>query len=56
MPGHGVQICARIPTKGYVQTGAHTWAPSTGAKSDLRPLFPGVLPLARHSAVDNFPS
>ena len=22
VPGHGAQICARAPTKGYVQTGA----------------------------------
>ena len=28
MPGHGAQICAQAPTKGYVQTGAR--APGTG--------------------------
>ena len=28
VPGHGVQICARAPTKGYAQTGARARAPS----------------------------
>ena len=26
MPGHGAQISARAPTKGYIQTGAHARA------------------------------
>ena len=32
MPGHGAQISAPAPTKGYVQTGA--WAPRTRTKSE----------------------
>ena len=34
VPGHGAQMCARAPTKGYVQTRAHAQAPGTGAKSE----------------------
>ena len=33
VPGHGAQISARAPMKGYVQTGAPAWAPGTGTKS-----------------------
>ena len=28
MAGHGAQICAREPTKDYVQTGTRAWVPS----------------------------
>ena len=28
MPWHCPQICARAPTKGYVQPGVSAWAPS----------------------------
>ena len=32
--GHGTQISARAPTKGYVQTGACARAPGLGTKSE----------------------
>ena len=28
VPGHGAQICARAPKRGYVQTGTRARAPS----------------------------
>ena len=34
VPWHGSQICARAPTEGYVQTGAHAQAQSPGTKSE----------------------
>ena len=30
MPGHGAQISARTPKKGYIQTGTHARPPGTG--------------------------
>ena len=44
MPGHGAQIRARTPTKGYVQTSARARATATGTKSErgLRKLLLGL--------------
>ena len=34
VPGHGAQICARAPTKGFVQTGAQARALGMNTKSE----------------------
>ena len=35
VPGHDAKICARAPTKGYFQTGAHARARAPRARSEL---------------------